>query len=83
MIIAVFNRHPPDERHLRRSVEAKNAISFPSLVTDGVGLPGKLLPHSKGCVRAKLQKCPLYPQKRTLILSLRMSALCQKQTFLG
>ena len=25
--------------------------------------------------------CPLYPQKRTLELSLEMSALCQKQTF--
>ena len=26
-------------------------------------------------------RCPLYPQKRTLELSLEMSALCQKQTY--
>src|SRR6516225_1739478 len=28
-----------------------------------------------------IERCPLYPQKRTLKLSNEMSALCQKQTF--
>src|SRR5262249_32219616 len=33
--------------------------------------------------RSASAQCPLYPQKRTLELSLRMSALCQKQTLNG
>src|SRR6516165_10991710 len=31
----------------------------------------------------RCDRCPLYPQKRTLELSREMSALCQKQTFCG
>src|SRR5262249_18532941 len=30
--------------------------------------------------RGKLEECPLYPQKRTLISTAVMSALCQKRT---
>src|SRR5215472_14650274 len=30
--------------------------------------------------RDKLKQCPLYPQKRTLIYRVGMSALCQKRT---
>ena len=29
---------------------------------------------------AKSGRCPLYPQKRTLVERVRMSALCQKET---
>jgi len=38
--------------HLRRSVEAMNAISSSSLFTDGVGLRSKLLPHLNAAFRA-------------------------------
>jgi hypothetical protein len=31
--------------------------------------------------RGTSTQCPLYPRKRTLKLSLEMSALCQKRTF--
>src|SRR6516164_3052283 len=34
----------------------------------------------RGALRSASTRCPLYPQKRTLELSLEMSALCQKRT---
>src|SRR6516165_12752568 len=38
MIIAVFNRHSPDEQSLRRSVDLVNSSSFPALRKDGLGM---------------------------------------------
>ena len=54
-------------KNFSQPVEAMNDTSLSSLCTDRVGLRSKL--------------CPLYPQKRTLIERVRMSALCQKRTF--
>src|SRR5262249_15054344 len=47
MMIAVFNRHSPDEQSLRRSVDLVNSSSFPALRKDGLGMQNyHLLPQN-------------------------------------
>src|SRR5262249_9134219 len=47
MMIAVFNRHSPDEQSLRRSVDLVNSSSFPALRKDGLGMRSyHLLPQN-------------------------------------
>jgi hypothetical protein len=44
----------------------------------------KLWPHMSAWIKSRhpegKQRCPLYPQKRTLIDGVKESALCQKRT---
>ena len=57
------------------SVRYQFKVDKPQVSTE-VGCPPCKSGHSD-----ELRQCPLYPQKRTLIEQVEMSALCQKRTY--
>ena len=66
MMIAVFNRHSPDEQSLRRSVDLVNSSSFPALRKDGLGMRSyHLLPQNPVLKASTLS--PFHPRRPVTI----------------
>ena len=85
--VNIFHTSPTATRALRRAgpdEPAKVVFGIALLKSNWPGLTPQFLSRplwvNNGHL-CKLEECPLYPQKRTSLSAIAMSAKCQKQTF--